>query len=280
MLEIYLILALSMNLLAGFSGLLSLAQAVFYGISAYVTALLMLKFEASFWIALPLSMTFNVFVSLPLILFSRRLRNLYLALATLSWQIVIYVILYNWTSVTAGPFGLAGIPSPSLFSYSLNTVGSMVLLGGVFSVGCYFLYRGIDKSHFGLLLKGVRDNSIGMTTLGHNPNYYLSSAIVISAMTAAIAGSLFAVYYTYIDPSSFTLDESILIISIVLIGGLGSVEGSLAGAAFYVLLPEALRFLELPSVAAANLRMMIYALALILIVRYRPHGLLGKYQFD
>jgi branched-chain amino acid transport system permease protein len=95
-----------------------------------------------------------------------------------------------------------------------------------------------------------------------------------------VAGCLFATYFNYIDPTSFTLDESILIISIVLIGGLGTIKGSIAGALFYVLLPEILRFINIPDSVAANLRMMLYALILILIVMFRPYGFFGKYKFE
>ena len=103
---------------------------------------------------------------------------------------------------------------------------------------------------------------------------------MISSGVSAIAGALFATYYSYIDPTSFTVPEYILILSIVLIGGLGSVKGSFAGALFYILLPEALRFLNMPDAIAGNMRMMIFSLVLILVVRYRPHGFFGRYKFE
>jgi len=117
-------------------------------------------------------------------------------------------------------------------------------------------------------------------SFGKRPAYFKGIAIILSSGMSAVSGVLFATYFSYIDPSSFTLDESILIMSIVLIGGLGTVKGSISGALFYVLLPEVLRFINIPDSIAANVRMMIYALVLIVIVIYRPYGFFGKYKFE
>ncbi len=280
MVEVYVILSLSMNLLAGFSGLLALCLAAFYGISAYVAAITLVNTDASFWMAMAGAVAFNAVSCLPVAFFASRLRNLYFALATLAWQIVVYSVLYNWTSVTRGPFGIAGIPRPVLFGHELGEPWMITLLSTVLCLLCWFFFVQLNRTHLARLFLGTRDDQLAMTALGHNPARYQTTAVVISSMAAAVAGSLFAVYYSYIDPSSFTLDESILIISIVLIGGLGTLKGSVAGALFYVLLPEGLRFLEIPDAVAANTRMMIYALVLILVVMYRPYGFFGKYQFE
>lgn len=278
--EIYLILALAMNVLAGYSGLLSLAQAAFYGIGAYITSLLLTNTEVSFLVALSGAVLFNLIASIPVIWFSIRLRDLFFALSTLAWQIIVFSTLYNWISVTNGPFGISGIPKPEMFGFRFDSLGEFALLGGVITGMTLIFFIAFHRTPLSRLLQGVRDDQLAMMTFGKKPGYYKALAILISSGVSAVAGVLFATYFSYIDPTSFTLNESILIISMVLIGGLGSVKGSVAGALFYVLLPEALRFVNIPDAVAANLRMMIYALILILMVMYRPHGFFGKYKFE
>lgn len=278
--EIYLILALAMNLLAGYSGMLSMTQAAFYGMGAYTTALLLTKVGLSFPLSLIGAMVFNFVTCIPIIWFSTRLRDLFFALSTLGWQIVVFSIMYNWVGVTNGPFGISGIPKAELFGFRFTSLPQFALLGGVFALLVLIFFIGLHRTPLSRLFKGVRDDQLAMMTFGKKPIYYKALAIFISSTVSAIAGALFATYFSYIDPTSFTLNESILIISIVLIGGLGSIKGSVAGALFYVLLPEALRFVNIPDALAANLRMMIYALILILVVMYRPHGFFGKYKFE
>lgn len=278
--EIYVILALAMNLMVGYSGLLSLAQAAFYGIGAYVTALLLVNFSVPFPFAILLAILFNLIASIPVIWFSIRLRNLFFILATLAWQVIVFAVLYNWVSVTNGPFGITGIPKPELFGMQFRSLPDFAALGGGFALLTLLFFIGLHRTPLSRSFQGVRDDQLAVMTFGKNPGYYKSVAILISGGVSAIAGALFATYYSYIDPTSFTVHESILILSIVLIGGLGSVKGSVSGALFYVLLPEALRFLNIPDPVAANLRMMIFALVLILVVMFRPHGFFGKYQFE
>ncbi|MEX2411373.1 MAG: branched-chain amino acid ABC transporter permease [Candidatus Paceibacterota bacterium] len=278
--EIYLILALAMNLMAGYSGLLSLAQAAFYGIGAYVTTLLLVNVSISFIPAVILAIIFNLIASVPIIWFAIKLRDLFFILATLAWQILVFAILYNWMSVTNGPYGITGIPKPELFGITFNTLPEFALFGGIITLLTLLFFVGLHKTPLSRFFQGVRDDQLAVMTFGKSPAYYKSIAILISGGASAVAGALFATYYSYIDPTSFTVDESILIISIVLIGGLGSVKGSFAGALFYVLLPEVLRFLDIPDSVAANLRIMIFALVLILVVMFKPHGFFGNYKFE
>lgn len=280
MCEIYLILALAMNLLAGYSGLLSLTQAAFYGIGAYAAALLLTQAGAPFPLALLGAIGVNLIACLPVVWFAIRLRDLFFALATLAWQIIVFAVLYNWISFTNGPFGITGIPKPEFFGLRMNSLPAFALFGGVISLLVLLFFIGLHRTPLSRFFQGVRDDQLAMMTFGKSPAYYKTLAVVISSGVSAIAGVLFATYFNYIDPTSFTLDESILIISIVLIGGLGTIKGSIAGALFYVLLPELLRFINIPDAIAANLRMMIYAAVLILVVMYRPHGFFGKYKFE
>lgn len=280
MCEIYLILALAINLLAGYSGLLSLTQAAFYGIGAYAAALLLTQAGSSFPVAFLGAIGINLIACLPVVWLAIRLRDLFFALATLAWQAIVFAILYNWTSFTNGPFGLSGIPKPEFFGLSFNSLPSFSILGGVITVLVLLFFIGLHRTPLSRFFQGVRDDQLAMMTFGKKPAYFKTLVVVISSGVSAIAGVLFATYFSYIDPTSFTLDESILIISIVLIGGLGTIRGSIAGALFYVLLPELLRSVNIPDDIAANLRMMIYAMVLILVVMYRPYGFFGKYKFE
>ncbi len=280
MAEIYIILGLAMNLLAGYSGLLSVSQAAFYGIGAYAAALLLVNTGYSFPIVLVGAIVINMIACIPVIAFSIRFRDLFFVLATLAWQVIIFTVLYNWVSVTNGPYGISGIPKPVIFGYPFESLPQFALLGGALCALVLLFFYGIHKSPLSRYFQGVRDDQLTMLSFGKKPSYYKAIAIGISSGVSAIAGTLFACYYSYIDPTSFTMDESILIISIVLIGGLGTLRGSVAGALFYVLLPEVLRFVNVPDAFASNLRMMIYALILILMVMFRPYGFFGTYRFE
>ncbi len=280
MAEIYIILGLAMNLLAGYSGLLSVSQAAFYGIGAYAAALLLVNTGYSFPIVLVGAIVINMIACIPVIAFSIRFRDLFFVLATLAWQVIIFTVLYNWVSVTNGPYGISGIPKPVIFGYQFESLPQFALLAGALCALVLLFFYGLHNSPLSRYFQGVRDDQLTMLSFGKKPGYYKAIAISISSGVSAIAGTLFACYYSYIDPTSFTMDESILIISIVLIGGLGTLRGSVAGALFYVLLPEVLRFVNVPDAFASNLRMMIYALILILMVMFRPYGFFGNYRFE
>ena len=130
------------------------------------------------------------------------------------------------------------------------------------------------------MIQATRDDQIAVLSLGKNPNYYKRISIILSAVIAGVAGTLYATYATYIDPTSFTLNESILILSIVLIGGAGRIVGPVTGAIIYILLPELLKFLQMPDGIAANMRMILFGLLLVLIVRFKPKGIFGKFMIQ
>ena len=276
MVEIFVILALALDLLAGWNGLLSLSQAAFYGTGAYLTAILSSRFDVAFPLLLVIVAITSGALALPVVLFARRLRDLYFTLATLAWQVLVYSAMYNWVSVTNGPFGIVGIPRPAFFGLVLNTPLSFCLMGGVLAAIIAFAFMRLYRSPLARLFQGSRDDQLALMTLGKDPRQPQGHAVVISGAVSGMAGALFASYFSYIDPTSFTLEESILVLSMVLIGGMGMVRGAIAGALFYVLLPEAVRFLYLPDATAANLRVMIYAGTLLLVVMFKPHGLFGR----
>jgi branched-chain amino acid transport system permease protein len=181
--------------------------------------------------------------------------------------------------LTHGPLGIPGIPQPVIFGWTIQSQLGFVTLSATLGIFAYFVVGRIATSSFGRVLRAIREDEVFAQAMGKNTLRFKVSAFAVSAALAASAGSLYAHYTTYIDPTSFTVMESILVISMVIIGGAGSRWGPVIGAVVLVTLPEALRFLGLPSAVAANLRQVIYGILLVLMMMVRPQGLVGRYGF-
>jgi len=271
-------LTLSLNLVVGFGGLLSLCHAVFYGIGAYATTLLMLKagfgFVTSVISAVLITGTFSLAIGVPAL----RFRGDPFVLVTLGFQTIIFTIMYNWIGLTRGPYGIPGIPRPSIAGYQITTLPEYLFLTYIFLVMVAIIIVVIYKSPFGMALKALRDDEMAAEGLGKSPFYFFLAAFVIAGMIASIAGSLYATYVTYIDPTSFTLDESIFLLVILLVGGAGNLKGPIVGTIFMILLPEALRFLGLPDTVAPNVRQILYGLVIVILMFFRPQGIAGEFK--
>jgi branched-chain amino acid transport system permease protein len=268
----YTLLSQSLNLSAGFSGLISLAHAGFYGIGAYTTAILSVKFGISFWLSIPLAMLISGVIAFIVSLIALRTVEDYFIICTLGIQVIIFSIMNNWMALTRGPLGIPGIPSISLLGFNFDSKISFLLLSLFFVAIIWFVLRNISKSGFGKTLLAISEDEIYSQSIGKN--VYLSKTVsfTMSAMFAAIPGALYAHYISYIDPTSFTVAESIFILSIVIIGGLGNLTGSFLAAAFLVLLPEVLRFVGMPDNIAANMRQIIYGLILVIVMMTGKNG--------
>jgi len=275
---IYSLLAVSLNLALGYTGLLNFGHIAFFGIGAYTSTLLTMAgvpFILSFLLA-------GIFAGLSgffLVWVAKKLKGDYFALASLGFAFVVYSLLLN-LDFTRGPLGIPGIPRPDFFGLVLNSNLSYLIFVFIVSFLSIFIIYKIIKSPFGRLLKAVRDDEVNLRVLGKNTLNLKYKSMFISAFFAGIAGSLFAHYISYIDPSSFYLSNLILIFIIVIIGGLASIKGSIAGAFVIILIPEILRFLNLPSSILGPMRQIIYALILILILIYKPRGIFGKVDLD
>lgn len=276
---IYIIFTISLNLIVGYTGLPALGHAAFSCVGAYTSALLALRLGLSPWIGLIagaiVAAVLGVIIGFP----SVRLKGDYLALATFGLGVIIYSIAKNWVSLTRGPMGLPGIPGFSVFGYQLSEIWSYLLLVIVFVIITIFICNRIVGSPFGRVLISIREDEIAASALGKNTVKYKLLVFVIGAFFAGIGGSLYAHYITFIDPSSFTVMESITILLMVIFGGMGSIPGSIVGASVLVIFPELLRFLGMPSSIAAPMRQMIFGLLLILLMIKRPQGLMGRYKF-
>lgn len=278
MINIYIILTTSTNLLVGMTNLLSLGQAALYGIGAYLAVLALMVLNLSLIPTLLFVILGTALLSLLITYPSLRLRGDYFVLATLGFQLIVFTILYNWVDVTKGPYGIPGIPSPILFwDIVISGIIPYLILSSLLALGVVAIFYKLIHSPFGRALKAVRDDELSTQAIGRNVTTLKIWAFVISSGFIGISGLLYASYVSYIDPTSFNLDEAIFILSAVIIGGTGNIKGPVIGGVFVLVLPELLRFVGLPDSVAANLRQIIYGLMIIILMRLRPQGLAGEY---
>jgi branched-chain amino acid transport system permease protein len=162
----------------------------------------------------------------------------------------------------------------------IDSLASFAALGFMLALSVTALLALAYRSPFGRTLQAIRDDEIAATSLGKNVVSFKMRSVALASGCAAVAGAMYATYVTFIDPTSFTTEESVLLLSMVVIGGTGNLKGPIVGSALLVLIPELLRFLAVPDSVAANLRMILYGLLLIVIMRFRPQGIAGKYRFD
>jgi len=276
---IYIILTLSLNLIVGYTGLPALGHAAFSCIGAYTSSLLALNLGWSPWIGLLIGACVAALSGIIIGYPSVRLKGDYLALATFGLGVIVYSIAKNWVSLTRGPMGLPGIPGFSILGIQLTAIWSYLILVAAFVALTIFIIGRIVNSPFGRVLRSIRENEIASQALGKNTNKYKLMVFIIGAFFAGIAGSLYAHYITFIDPSSFTVMESITILLMVIFGGMGSIPGSIVGAVVLVGFPELLRFIGMPSSIEAPMRQMIYGLLLVVLMLKKPQGIIGAYQF-
>jgi branched-chain amino acid transport system permease protein len=276
---IYYILALGLNLAIGYAGLLNLGHVALFGIGAYTAALLTIH-GVPFLISFLAAGIFASLFGLLLIFATKSLKGDYYALATLGFGFVVYSLLVNLVSVTRGPMGIAGIPRPVIFGFVIGDNMAFLLLALIIVLlSTIFVYR-VVRSPFGRLLEAMRDDEIGLRVLGKDTTKLKYKAAMTSGFFAGIAGSLLAHYISFIDPSSFILPEIILVLTIVIIGGIASIQGTIIASLIVVLAPELLRLLNIPSSIIGPARQIIYGLILILIIIYRPRGLCGRIDLE
>lgn len=270
---VYASLAVSLSLLVGHAGLLSLAHAAFFGLGAYTSSLLSLHFHLPFLVTAPAAILAGVVLSFLIAVPSLRLRDDYFVIATFGFQIVIVAVINNWIDLTGGPLGIRGIPRPALAGLGVSLRTEFVALSLLFlGLTAVIVWR-ITRQPLGRVLRALREDEIFTASLGKNVFGAKIVAFAVSCALAAGAGTIYAHYISYIDPSSFGISESILIISMVIIGGAGSRWGPILGAVVLVSLPELLRIAGIPGPVAANLRQIVYGVLLVLMMWYRPAGL-------
>lgn len=265
---IYMILALGLNVVVGFAGLLNLGFVAFYAIGAYTYALLNIHAGIGFWPALPLAVGLSAAAGFLLAVPALRLRGDYLAIVTLGFGEITRLILNNWDSLTRGPNGLSGIEPPSIMSVSFGTLTHYYYLVLVFVLITFFVTRRVYASRIGRAWVAIREDEIAASVMGIHTTMYKLYAFAFGAFWAGLAGAVFAGKMQFISPESFTFMESVLILCMVILGGIGSIAGVIIGSVILVLLPEILREVQL-------YRMLLLGAGLVLLMVFRPQGLFG-----
>lgn len=276
MVGIYTILAVSLNLLMGYAGIFSLAHAAVYGIGAYASALVALKLGLGFWGGLAVAAVAGACAAALVGIPSLRVAGDYYIVASFGLQVVILTVFMNWTDLTNGHAGLVGIPRPRVFGLVIDNPFKYVVLSLALAALTYAVCRRLTGSAFGRTLRAVREDEIAAQATGKNVVLVKIVITTISSALGALGGSLYAHYITYINPSSFTLDESIFIASLVILGGTERLAGPVVGAFILLAVPEALKFLAIPDTVAAPTRQILYGGLLILFMFVRPEGILGR----
>ncbi|MBX6378901.1 MAG: branched-chain amino acid ABC transporter permease, partial [Clostridia bacterium] len=275
MAAIYTVLAVSLNLLVGYTGIFSVAHAALFGAGAYTSAILSTQAGWGFLPALAAAVAVAGLLSAAMALPSLRVAGDYFVVASFGMQIVIYNLFVNWDRVTRGPAGIPGIPAPDLFGWTVPGLGGRLALAVALAVLAVAAVGRLTGSPFGRVLRGIREDAVAARALGKDERLAKTWATVVAGCFAGGAGSLYAHHFRFIDPYSFTVDQSILILTMVVVGGSGTLAGSVAGALFLTAAPEALRFLALPVNVAAPLRQVLFGLALLICAIFRPQGILG-----
>ena len=268
---IYIMLGLGLNIVVGLAGLLDLGYVAFYAVGAYSYALLNHHFGIGFWAALPIGagvgVLFGVLLGFPVL----RLRGDYLAIVTLGFGEIIRLILENWNEFSFGPSGIANIPRPSLFSIQLSLQNAtiylyyLMILLVLFTI---FVVNRLQDSRIGRAWIALREDEVACEAMGVDRRKTKLTAFALGATWAGMAGVIFAAKTTFINPASFTIWESIIILCIVVLGGMGSIIGVIVGALILILLPEYLR-------AFSEYRMLIFGGMLVLMMVFRPGGIVS-----
>jgi len=276
---IYVVLGLGLNIVVGLAGLLDLGYVAFYAVGAYAYALLNYHFGLGFWAVLPvgaaLGALFGILLGFPVL----RLRGDYLAIVTLGFGEIIRLILENWNEFSFGPSGIANIPRPGFFGLELSLETANIYMYFLMIALALFTIAVVNRlqnSRIGRAWIALREDEIACQAMGIDKTRTKLTAFALGATWAGMMGVIFAAKTTFINPASFTFLESAMILSIVVLGGMGSITGVILGALLLILLPEYLR-------AFSDYRMILFGAAMVVMMVFRPQGIISnvrrRYQF-
>jgi len=275
---IYVCLGLGLNVVVGLAGMLDLGYIAFYGVGAYTYALLNIHYGMSFWICLPVAATLALlagcFIGYPTL----RMRGDYLAIVTLGFGEIVRILLNNWMSLTNGPNGILGIDAPSIYIPSFENGFSLEVL---YLKKLHYLYyvalflaiitiiavRHLNYSRIGRAWESIREDETAAELMGVNTFKLKLLAYAMGALFAGMAGAFFCARMRFVSPESFTFLESAMVLSMVVLGGMGSIPGIILGAAALIVLPEVFREFE-------TYRMLVFGMSMVVMMLFRPAGLI------
>lgn len=268
----YVVLGLGLNIVVGLAGLLDLGFVAFYAVGAYTYALLNLHFGLGFWVVLPLggllAATFGILLGFPVL----RLRGDYLAIVTLGFGEIIRLILENWGDFSKGPSGISSISRPGFFGVEMSLESAIIYiyyLMVLFVIFTIFVVNRLQDSRLGRAWIALREDEIACQAMGIDKRKTKLVAFSLGAFWAGTMGVVFAAKTTFVNPASFTFLESAIILSIVVLGGMGSIVGVIFGALILILMPEYLR-------ALSQYRMLAFGAILVCMMVFRPQGLISN----
>lgn len=265
----YVVLGLGLNIVVGQAGLLNLGYVAFYAAGAYTYALLHHHFGVGFWLALPLGALAATILGVLLALPVLRLQGDYLAIVTLGFGEITRLVLENWNEFSFGPSGISGIPRPGLFGMEMGMHDATVYLYFLMIMLCIvtiFVVNRLQDSRIGRALLALREDEIACQAMGIDKTMVKLTAFALGSTWAGLVGVIFAAKTTFVNPASFTFLESAMILSIVVLGGTGSIIGIIIGALVLILLPEYLR-------AFSDYRMLLFGLIMVIMMTFRPQGI-------
>src|SRR3990172_9517668 len=266
---IYVVLALGLNIVVGLAGLLDLGYIAFYAIGAYTYALLFIHFGVSYWVGMPLGGLAAAGFGMILGLVTLRLRGDYLAIVTLGFIQIVHLVLNNWDSLTHGPNGILNIGRPAIGNFQFQEPIHFYYLILSIAVLTAVVISRLNNSRIGSAWIAMREDEIAAAAMGIDTTRMKCLAFSLGAFWAGIAGVFFAGKFAFVSPESFTFFESVFVLAMVVLGGMGSIQGAIVGATILIVLPEVLR-------GFASYRMLIFGAALVAMMVFRPQGLIGS----
>ncbi|MCB8883095.1 branched-chain amino acid ABC transporter permease [Acidisoma cellulosilytica] len=274
--SIFVILGLSTNLLVGVVGIFSVSQAAIFGVGAYTVGYALsndiMGFVPALALAAVVCLVLNVLITLP----SLRVSGDYFVVTSFGIQLLATAAFTNWDAITGGASGMAGIPTADLFGLPIDTsLKTLILTACVACLAC-FAFRLVMRSPFGRLLMALREDELAVAAAGRQVLRAKVEAAALAGVFAGVAGGLYAVYLSFIDPSTFDLDASVLLLTMVVLGGARTLAGSIVGPFVVVALPQLLSLIDLPTAIAASARQGIYGVLLVAFMLFRPQGLMGR----
>ena len=269
MLELWVILGMSLDVIMGYTGQVSAAHGALFGIGAYSSALLCMRLGLSFWVSLPIAALLTIFLGVLIGIPSFRSTGVHFVIVTLGFGLVFSDIFMNWVKLTNGPMGLGNIPLPSpVLGVSFGSKKSYYYLAFIFMFFILCLMKWLSISRLGKAFIAIREDDVLAKSFGINVMKYKTIAMMISSLMAGLAGSLYAHYILFIDPATFTTMAALDMTFVIVVGGMGTFLGPIVGAIFMIILPELLRI-------TAQSRMAIYGLILVFFIICLPGGIVG-----
>ncbi len=268
----YVVLGLGLNIVVGVAGLLDLGYVAFYAVGAYSYALLNLHFDMGFWAVLPIGGLFAAFLGVLLGFPVLRLRGDYLAIVTLGFGEIIRLVLENWNAFSQGPSGIANIPRPGFFGMQMSFESGITYIYYIvvaLVVFTIFVVNRLQNSRLGRAWLALREDEIACQAMGIDKTKTKLIAFSLGAFWAGLVGVIFAAKTTFVNPASFTFLESAIILSIVVLGGMGSIVGVICGALILILMPEYLR-------ALSEYRMLAFGGILVVMMVFKPDGIISN----